>query len=567
MPPDRIEIAAALRTTHLFRSLDDTQFGMVMDALEIGTIAADEVLYSEGAAAWHFYIILTGKVKITRIRQHKERQLATLRAGDYLGEEALRRRSHRPVTVTAVEETTLLRLEAHVMERLCQQIPPLKPNLQIVASTHQLVQNTRLDWLGPEESVYLMARKHVFFMLLSLWGPVVLIVLAMAVGVGLYATILPGTVTPLLLTGLAYLVALGWGLWSLYDWSNDYNIVTSQRVVWQERVAGVYDSRQEAPLTTLLSVGVQTSQMGRMLGYGNVLVRTYTGTMMLRQVAYPSQVASLIEEHWTRSKEFSRQAETEIIQETIRRRLGLDGTQPEEGANKSFHEVPAEVQPGPLQQWLATIFHVRFEQGGVVTYRKHWSMLVRMIWLPILCILVATALFLISITDGLTLFPRWVEVLMASLGMIAAGLWLSYQYLDWHNDIYQITPDQILDIMRKPLGKEERKAAPLENILSIEYQRTGLLGVLLNFGTVIINVGSTKFDFDHVYNPSAVQQDVFQRMNLRILSRKQAEIVAERERMSDWITIYHKTLHPGSEVGLPSEPTGETPTPPAGSPN
>jgi hypothetical protein len=188
-----------------------------------------------------------------------------------------------------------------------------------------------------------------------------------------------------------------------------------------------------------------------------------------------------------------------------------------------------------------------------------------MVWLPILAILVGTGLFLISLTGGLTLFPRLVEVLIASLGMIAAFLWLSYQYLDWHNDIYQITPDQIVDIVRKPLGKEERKAAPLENILSIEYQRTGLLGVILNFGTVTINIGSSKFDFNHVYNPSAVQQDVFQRMNLRILSRKQAEMTAERERMSDWITIYHQTLHPGSPADQPREQTGEAPTPPASS--
>ncbi|MDD5368344.1 MAG: cyclic nucleotide-binding domain-containing protein [Anaerolineaceae bacterium] len=559
MPPDRIEIAAALRTTHLFRSLDDTQFGLVMDALEIGVIAPGEVLFSEGAPAWHFYILLKGKVKVTRIRQHKERQLATLRAGDYFGEEALRRRSHRPVTVTAVEETTLLRLEAHVLERLCQQIPPLKPNLRIVASTHQLMQSTRLDWLGSEESVYLMARKHIFFMLISLWGPATLIVLAMAVGVSLYATLLPGTFTPILLTALAYLAALVWGLWCIYDWSNDYNIVTSQRVVWQERVAGIYDSRQEAPLTTLLSVGVQTSQVGRMLGYGNVLVRTYTGTMMLRQVAYPNQVATLIEEHWTRSKEFSRQAEAEIIEETIRQRLGLDETKPTQDADKTFHVMPTEVQPGALQQWLATIFHVRFEQGGVVTYRKHWSMLVRMGWLPMAALVIATILFLTSVTGVLTLLPTLVEVLIAGAGITGAFLWLAYQYLDWQNDIYQITPDQIVDSMRKPLGKEERKTAPLENILSIEYQRTGLMGVILNFGTVIINVGSTKFDFEQVYNPSAVQQDVFQRMNLRIMSRKQAELVAERERMSDWITIYHQTLHQGSPVGLPGEQTGETP--------
>ena len=46
-------------------------------------------------------------------------------------------------------------------------------------------------------------------------------------------------------------------------------------------------------------------------------------------------------------------------------------------------------------------------------------------------------------------------------------LWWVYQYLDWRNDIFQVTPDQILDIDKKPFGSEERRAAPLENILAM----------------------------------------------------------------------------------------------------
>jgi len=84
------------------------------------------------------------------------------------------------------------------------------------------------------------------------------------------------------------------------------------------------------------------------------------------------------------------------------------------------------------------------------------------------------------------------------LGLILF-LWLLYDYVDWHNDIYQVTPDQILDIERKPFGTEDKKAAPLENILSIEYERIGFLGLLFNFGTVLIKVGTTTFTFDHVF--------------------------------------------------------------------
>jgi hypothetical protein len=109
-----------------------------------------------------------------------------------------------------------------------------------------------------------------------------------------------------------------------------------------------------------------------------------------------------------------------------------------------------------------------------------------------------------------------------------------------------------VDAEKKPLGREERKAAPLENILSIEYRRLGLLGLMLNFGTVTITVGANKFTFETVFNPSQVQQDIFRRMNERIEAKKQAEITAERERISDWIMVYHRSTHlPGTEP--PSE--------------
>ena len=43
------------------------------------------------------------------------------------------------------------------------------------------------------------------------------------------------------------LPALGWIAWTYLDWTNDLYIVTNQRVVYVEKVIGIYDSREEAP--------------------------------------------------------------------------------------------------------------------------------------------------------------------------------------------------------------------------------------------------------------------------------------------------------------------------------
>ena len=98
-------------------------------------------------------------------------------------------------------------------------------------------------------------------------------------------------------------------------------------------------------------------------------------------------------------------------------------------------------------------------------------------------------------------------------------LWWLYQFVDWHNDIYQVTADKILDSERKPLGDEKSKSAPLENIQSLNAERRGLLGIVLNFGNIIINVGTeSRFIFFNIPNPAQAQRDIFQhiRMGLRI---------------------------------------------------
>ena len=79
----------------------------------------------------------------------------------------------------------------------------------------------------------------------------------------------------------------------------------------------------------------------------------------------------------------------------------------------------------------------------------------------------------------------------------------------------------------------------MENILSIEYKRIGIFGLLLNFGTVYITLGNTQFTFDQVYDPSRVQQDLFRRMAERQYRKRQNDIQEEHERVSDWIATYH----------------------------
>ena len=152
-----------------------------------------------------------------------------------------------------------------------------------------------------------------------------------------------------------------------------------------------------------------------------------------------------------------------------------------------------------------------------------------------------------------TLFTIWVVLFFSFI------LWWIYQYIDWSNDIFQVTPDQILDIDRKPFGTEERKAAPLENILSTEAKREGFLEYLLNYGTVYINVGgATELRFSDVTDPATVQQDIDNRRLARINSKAETQAKAERERLADWFATYHSVNEEMLQAAAEGKYSGES---------
>ena len=95
---------------------------------------------------------------------------------------------------------------------------------------------------------------------------------------------------------------------------------------------------------------------------------------------------------------------------------------------------------------------------------------------------------------------------------------------------------------RKPLGLEDRQAAPIKNIQSIEFKRLGIIGIFLNFGTVFIRVGDKQFMFDHVFNPAEIQRELFERYMSLIKSEKSAQTDRDRQRMADWMDAYHHII-------------------------
>jgi len=514
-----------------------------------------EVILEQGSAADSLYLIYSGKVRVFRSRDGKEQELATLVAGDYVGEMEMFTHHGRSANVTALVPSLLLRFSKKDFQEILKQYPLLKPNLEVSIESRKLARTLRFKWLRSNEVIYFLARKHPFFLFKVLLAPI--LTLFLPVFLFVWSGFTQSTVA-VTFSVMALLAIVGWGIWSAVDWGNDYYVVTNQRVVWMEKVIGIYESRTEAPLSTILSVGVESDMVGRIFDYGHVIVRTFVGAIAFRFVNHPNQAAHMVEEYWKRIKQESSMAEKEAFKTAMRDRLGLLPPAASEQAPKKPEDTPTFprlYKPGILKIIGANLFKLRFEEGATITYRKHWFVLLRQIGFPSIFLIVLIGftfarLATLANTPGLALLQPLPEggygldTIAVSLPMLMAPFlgWWMYQYIDWTNDIFRITDDQIMDIDRKPFGTEERRAAPLDNILSTEYRRTGVIGYLFNFGTVYISVGGTTLAFEDVIDPAGVQSDIDNRRMARIEKQKQTELNTERNRMADWMTAYHRNV-------------------------
>jgi hypothetical protein len=542
---------AFLKKIHLFQGLDDEELLAIAEKLDEAQYPAGGVIFEQDKKAESFYLIYGGSVRITRRQDGKKIELAILVKYDYFGELALVSKRQRSATATAVVDTSLLVLSRKDFEELYKRVPELRLNLEVAIRSRRLARKLRFKWLRPNEVVYFLARKHP----IALYQTLILPILALAVPAGLfYGWFALARFVIVAVAAWGSLIAIAaWIAWLIVDWGNDYYIVTNQRAVWLEKVVGIYDSRQESPLNTVVAVGVEANPIGRILDYGDVIVRTFVGKIPFNNVDHPKHAARMIEEHWRRRQEAARDVEKEEMKDALRRKLTLT---PPAGKPKTDSVPPTAPQPKGrrldlLRMLGANTLKLRYETGDRVVYRKQWVALILQAWIPVVGILTVLVLFIyrliqlaynpneffISFQGGITV-DTWAGALF--LALLPFVGWLIYEIVDWSNDKFEVTPDQIIDLDKKPFGTESRNAAQLDNILAIESRRIGLLGNIFNYGNVNITVGGTKLIFEDVMDPSRVQSDIDRRREARLEKKKQAEVAGERERMADWLATYHQ---------------------------
>lgn len=539
---EMVDLPEALKSIFPFSQLRDDELVRIAPYFEQAAFPAGATIFSDGYPAGDVYFILSGQVKLTCRQKKKVKTLGLLGAGDRFGEEALAHNRLYETRAVCQTQVSALRIKGGKSRAIADSHPDIRGAFNFYSKTRQMACREKCTWRHDDEAVDLMSRRHPFFLVLR-------VLLTGGISLAVFSFLLFGALESkdsftllLILSFLSLIAGACFCGWSAFEWTNDYFVITQERVLVQKKLVGFYESRRESPINAILSVGIDTSLFGRMLGYGSVTVRTYTGDMRFDRLPSPYLIHALLE---TRREKAANQAQTAEKDEI---RVALSGRKQGSYAQKSAPEksTPQKFSQegydsGSFSDLLARFFNLRLQDADSVTYRTHWWVLLRKTFLPGLFILAVILAIIGRWLGVLTLLPEGVVYLFGGILILAGCGWWLYQYSDWQNDVYIITGDQLIDVYRKPLGTEDRRSAPVKNIQTVEYERKGLARLLFNFGTVKIKIGNEDLTFDNVYRPSQIQAEIYACYRAYQETAKKNE----QQKFMEWIKTYDEIKKEG----------------------
>jgi ATP-binding cassette subfamily B protein len=138
-----------LRLTPLLRDLDPALLDEVSHRFVPEQVLADRLVLQEGDPGDRFYIIVRGRVAVSKGGAGGAQTVAVLETGDHFGEIALLRDVPRTATIRTLTPCTFLTLQRGHFLELIERIPDLAPALERVARRRAAAENEGLDHAPP----------------------------------------------------------------------------------------------------------------------------------------------------------------------------------------------------------------------------------------------------------------------------------------------------------------------------------------------------------------------------------------------------------------------------------
>ncbi len=127
-----INPAELARFSKLFEVLDDASRKTLLGLSKKQKYLAGAIICKEGDEGDAFFVVTTGKVKVSGDNFGESKDLDTLGAGQFFGEVALLSGQKRQATVTAIEPTEVVVFPKAAVDQVLKQAPKAKQLLQKV---------------------------------------------------------------------------------------------------------------------------------------------------------------------------------------------------------------------------------------------------------------------------------------------------------------------------------------------------------------------------------------------------------------------------------------------------
>jgi len=111
----------AIKKIPLFEGLTDEEAAFIVPHLKVENYPAGSAIFQENSDGNKFFIILEGRVRISKEVNDKPKTLAILSASDFFGEIALIDRGPRSASASALESAQLISMTENAFKTLVNQ--------------------------------------------------------------------------------------------------------------------------------------------------------------------------------------------------------------------------------------------------------------------------------------------------------------------------------------------------------------------------------------------------------------------------------------------------------------
>lgn len=475
--------------------------------------------------------------------------LQTVAPGEAFGEASVLLGEAAAATVETLSPTDWLRIHRQDFALFLKSNPTVFDRLTMSAELRRLyiASLPRHSWQQQGESMLLQTRRHWVVLARNLSGVIVffLILLALDYVVDTLIGSPPWWVQALFILTIPLPLAL----WIVFDYLNDYYIVTSRRVARRDKVILVSEKLSSAPLDKVQEVRSDRRFWARLFGYGHVRVATAGtwGEIRFEFAPRSQEFVSIIQAESTRAKIAAVPENQEVIRRQLQDRLhlGLEERVDRRALIEEFAPT-GQSQAPPSKFLLRALAGLEYRPDNRLVWHKHWIGLVYNLLPPgfltlLLAGLVALALSY-AFSQNAVYSPLAYAMVIALLIMLAgSAFWIWYEWTDWVNDLYIVSDQFIEHIEKKPLFIDERTAVTsYERVQNVTYAKPNPIAYIFNFGHVLIQTAAEDgaIVFRLAPQPDTIQTEILRRLEGYAAAQAALRRKESQSDMADWFEAF-----------------------------